>query len=190
MSSHLDLKQIKAPDAFQENAKKVVDFTNTHLKLVIGLAAIFAVGGMSFAFYSSAKKSNALKSSQNLYLAKKSFEKDKSAAQLEQILEKHPNTTSSVETAFILGDEAFAKNEYSKAIEYYLKAEKNTTQPLFKSFSYLAVATSYENLKDFTKAEDFYQKALSLKEKSLRGETLLSLARVQKLKGDTQISPL
>lgn len=60
-----------------------------------------------------------------------------------------------------LGECFEAKKDFKKSIEYYEKAKQSEKGHLFEGIIYMNMARSYENLNEFQKSKDLYEKSIS-----------------------------
>ncbi|MBO7596364.1 MAG: CHAT domain-containing protein [Bacteroidales bacterium] len=87
---------------------------------------------------------------------------------------------------FASGQNAAQRGLYAKAVNYYLKAEKNTKRNYEKSRVYQAIADSYTKLSDYTHAINYYTKLLSIYNGDNRKKIILNLSDLWFLTGQYQ----
>lgn len=209
-NSHLDQKDLKRPDAFQETASSVVEFVNENAKPILaGLALLFAVG-LGYAFYSNHAVHRAEQAESALYevkhqlaeqLAKltpaptkenpnpslpndwQSKAKD-SIERVEKAAKDHSGTRAAFDAYMLLGDIHFVRKDAAHAIEYYQHALNNAVPRSAKPSAQYALAYAYEDLKQYDKASDLMRQVIGSGDSVLRPDALLALGRELTLKGD------
>ena len=183
MSSQLDRKEIKRPDAFQEKAGDLVEFLNQNSKSVIVIvAALFAIG-IGAGLVNNLRNRKAQEADSAFYQAKKALLKGQ-LEPLEKVMHDYKGTRASFEAGLALGDNAFEKKNSAKAVEYYKQALENAKTRPMKAVAQHSLAYSYEDSKQYDQAIDSLHYIVGSEDKSLKIDALMALARNYDLKGD------
>lgn len=198
--SHLDRKELKRPDAFQEKAGAVAEFLskNTKALALAGVALLVVVAGM--AFYSSSKKQKNEQANNAFYNTKKEFVIAASKApktdanweqtlkgdisKLEEFAKNNQGTQAAFEAYLLLGDTYYERDSFEKASEYFKQATANAPSRSMKALAQHSLAYSFEGSKKHDEAIEQLRQVLASGEKPLRGDALMALARNFQLKGD------
>lgn len=213
-TSHLDRKELKRPDVFQEVASPVFNFLGKHTKALIAAGVLALVIFAALLGYSSLKSKKEAEANSALFIARKAFvvalEKtnpaktgpDKTAADtvksdtqwdqtvsaelehLNKFTKDFKGTHAAFEALLIMGDAYFDHNQYAKAGEYYDQALKAAPSRSMKALAEHSAAYAYENAKQYDKAIESLKHVLTSGDKPLKGDTLMALARNFASKGD------
>ena len=198
-TSHLDRKELKRPDAFQERANSALDFLakNARILMIAALLILALVAGA--ALYSNTKSKEDAKANSAFFLVRKPFvtalEKAPKDATWEQAVQSditkvesfakdHKGTQASFEALLLIGDAYFDHGNYSKASDYYKQALDGNRSRSMKALAQHSLAYAHENNKQHDQAIEYLKQVIASGEKSLKGDTLLALGRNFAAKGD------
>jgi predicted negative regulator of RcsB-dependent stress response len=197
-TSHIDRKELKSPDAFQEKANSLVGFINENARTVAAILAVLFALGIGYAAYSSWKDNRADEASSAFFSARKNLQaqlqkttnqnwQSMAAAGLsdvEKVAQKYSGTQAGFESNLILGDTYFEHGQAAKAAEYYNSALKSARGQTQKAMAQYALGYALENEKKYDEAIDAMRGVVSTGNKAFKGEALMALARLYELKGD------
>lgn len=102
---------------------------------------------------------------------------------LRAVIEKHSGTRSGFEARLALGDLYFNHGQADKAVPLYEEATKSSPGTMEKALAFYSLGYAQEGSGKFEQAQQSFDRALSMGETGLRGELLLSVARVQEARG-------
>ncbi len=199
-TSHLDRKALKRPDAFLERINSLFHFINENGKTFLAIIAAMFVVGLGIAFYMNHADKAAHEADSALYEARQMLDKaivkvkDKptewmGAAQpgldeIEKVSKHFAGSRASFEGFLLIGDAYFQHGNAAKAVEYYKAAVDNAKPRAAKPMAQYALAYAYENAKNHDAAIDALRQVISSGDKTLKGDTMMALARNYAMKGD------
>ena len=195
----IDRKSLKKPDLLLFQLKRFFQFLSqaTILWLVLGIVVIFI--GLGVSYFSQSRQKKESLANHELFQVDVSFREESKnktdGTSLEQkfpsTLEKlkkiptlFPSTRAALEAQFRLGSLYFEHGQFSDAEQWFTQATLYSSHGLDKAFAFSSLAYTYENLKNYPKAIEFFQKALAEGEASLKGDLLLGLARCYEAHND------
>ncbi len=108
----------------------------------------------------------------------------KTIAAYEQVVEKNPRTFAAAQALLGIGDLYFNHGNAERASEFYRRARDQAPSRLYESLAGYSLMSSQIELSKWDEALDSGEKALRAGENSLKGELLLSIARIQEEKKD------
>lgn len=200
MSTHLDRKELKRPDAFLSKAEMIVDFVNKNSRALLGGLAILFALGLAIALYTNAQDKKAVDAAGHLFLAKKGLAaaltgvpkeapdwETKAANALQDLAKvgkQFSGTLAGTEAKLLLGDTYYDHGNFGKAAEYYRDAMSSADSKQSKFFAEYSLGYALEQSKQYDAAATEFQNIVKSGDKALRADALLSLARNLELKGD------
>jgi len=104
----------------------------------------------------------------------------KTVAELKNIAQTFDSTPAGVEAMWLLAGLYFDHGDSAKAATWYeMAASKSAKRPMDKALAFSAWATALENLQQWTKAAEIFEKALNQGDPGVKGDALLGMARCQ-----------
>lgn len=198
-TSHLDRKELKRPDAFQERASSTLEFFSKNARaLIVAALGLLAVAA-GVALYSNSKSNQNAAANSAFFLVRKplvtALEKAPKDATWEQSVKEdlgkveafakdHKGTQASFEALLLVGDAYFDHGNYAKASEYYKQALDGGLSRSMKALAQHSLAYAHENAKQNDQAIESLKQVIASGEKSLKGDSLMALARNFAAKGD------
>ncbi|MBI3542374.1 MAG: tetratricopeptide repeat protein [Deltaproteobacteria bacterium] len=208
MSTHLDRKTLKRPDAFLERINSAFAYLADNSRLFLaGLALLFAVG-LGAAFMNSYSDKKAEEADSALFDARKTVDdavaklKDlpkgaeaKPAAevlaaakpgldQVEKVAATFSGSRAAFEARLLLGDMSFRYGQYQQAAEQYKQAVDSARPRAAKPIAQYSLAFAYENLKNHDGAIEALRQVVASGNSMLKSDAEMALARNYALKGD------
>jgi Tfp pilus assembly protein PilF len=98
---------------------------------------------------------------------------------LKSVANQHGGTRAAYESLFTLGNLYFRHGNAEKSIEWFQKALNVSPSTFDKALAMSSLAYAYENTGKPADALSYYEKTLNTGEKTLRADTLFSIARIQ-----------
>ena len=246
---HLDRKSLRRPDGFFSMVSSFFDAASKNTRAMgILLGALLAIGIVA-AFIQNRNAAQADLARSELYLARKSVEKEliafastdpewkaqaakskeerkkaaeknkakdaKGAAKKDEALEEEKPTAEAVafrkldvdakvptgvknlttvtqkfsgtraafEARLALGDLYYQHGQSVKSLPFYEEASKSSPSTFDRALAYYSLGYAYESAAKLPEAQQAFDRALSMGETGLRGELLLSIARIQEARG-------
>ncbi len=102
---------------------------------------------------------------------------------LTAVAQKFSGTRSAFEARLALGDLYYQHGQAEKSVPFYEEASKSAPSTFDRALAYYSLGYAYENAAKLPEAQQAFDRALSMGETGLRGELLLSIARVQEARG-------
>lgn len=197
---YFDRKDLKRPDVFVQQSSIIFTWINQNSKLLVSLGVLVIAGLGVYFGYSSYQSRKSEQASVAVFIAQKSlntaieklaktdpdWEKKTSPDKLEKTAKEFVGTTAAFEAFMLLGDLYFDHSNYTKALGFYKEAAQSVHNRFFKSLAYYSAGYTQENLKQYDGALDSFQQVINFAAKGLKGDTLMAMARVYQLKGDSQ----
>lgn len=200
MTTHLDRKELKRPDAFLEKANSVIHFINENSKVFLaGLGLLFLVA-VGVAAFNGMRERKAEAAENALFSAKAQLadlaEKNKTIAagwestlkpaieRVESVAKEYSGTMAAFEGYSLIADQYYAHGDSGKAAEYYKKAADAAPSRGVKAMANHSLAYAYENSKQYDQAIEALRQVVSSGDKTLKSDALLAMARNYELKGD------
>jgi TolA-binding protein len=200
MSTHLDRKELKRPDAFLSKAEMIVHFANTNSRTILAALGILFSLGLAIAVYTNAQSKKSVEAAGHLFLAKKDLAaalagvpKDaadwetkaaKALDELNKVGKDFNGTLSGTEAQLLAGDTYYDHGNFAKAADYYRDAVKSADSKSSKAFAEYSLGYALEQTKQYDAAASEFQRIVSSGDKALRPDAMVSLARNLELKGD------
>ena len=199
-TSHLDRKALKKPDAFLEKINGLFHFINENGAAFLGILAVLFAIGLGITFYISHVDKAAHEADSALYDARHTLDKavaklkDKPAEWMvaaapglegvEKVSKNFAGSRASFEGFLLIGDAYYQHGNAAKAADYYKLAADNAKPRSAKPVAQYALAYAYENAKNYEGAIDALRQVISSGDKTLKGDSMMALARNYALKGD------
>lgn len=199
-TSHLDRKALKKPDAFLEKINGLFHFINENGGTFLGILAVMFAIGLGITFYMSHVDKQAHEADSALFDARQALDKavakvkDKptewmaAAAPglegLEKVSKSFTGSRASFEGFLLIGDAYYQHGNSAKAADYYKLAAENPKPRSSKAVAQYALAFALENTKNYDGAIDALRQVVSSGDKTLKGDSMMALARNYALKGD------
>ncbi|MBI2606636.1 MAG: tetratricopeptide repeat protein [Deltaproteobacteria bacterium] len=208
-TSHLDRKELKAPDAFLAKTGALFKVVRQNARALFVAAAVALVGSAGYILYQNAKAEKEMKAENELYAAKKSFVEtmsklpkgDAKAAQdwkanskadferFEALARKLPNTAAAYDAWMTLGNINFELGSSDaaaaeRAAQYFEKASTIAQGKSLQATALYAKAYALETLGKYDEAIGALSRLLDSDFKGLKADSLIALARNNELKGD------
>lgn len=200
MTTHLDRKELKRPDAFVVKTTTAFEFIQSNaMAFLVGLALLF-LAVVGWAFYDNMSTHKAEAADTALFDARKelvaALQKTESKPteweqtarpgleKLEKITKEFSGTRAAFEADLVIGDAYYDHGNSSKAIEYYKLAVDAAKPRSSKPVALHALAYAYENAKQYDQAIEALRQILASGDRPLKSDSLLAMARDFELKGD------
>ena len=169
MSEKISRKLLKRPDKILRSLWEGFEWAEGHLKVLVFMGGgIFAVAAIvvGFSTFKTHKEHKALGS---YYDALKAFEKKQADSKgkadpkeelewLSSVGKTHQSSEAGYLAHMKLGEYYLAQNNFDKAIEAFLKAEKGASNQFYKVLVYYNLGYAYEMKGSFLEAIDSFKK--------------------------------
>lgn len=188
-------KQQEQLDFFARLTAALEKFITEHLKTIIiavGVIAVALAAYFTVDYMSDRKESTAYSAFGKVYLEYKEIvpgtpgdsgsveggagpyaQKVELVDDFKKIIESYPKTNAASESAYIIGNILYEAVRYDEALEYFIKSREIRPKSLVAVISMKGEAACYEQMEDYTAAEEAYKKILDEYEDSF----LVPLAR-------------
>lgn len=191
---------LNEPDEFITFSTKLFAFVMAHkIQISSAIGVVFVLTALiSGYFYSLNKAEN--RASALLGKCMAGYETilqdkkpDKACTDIEKdfqiIFEKYSNTAAEKFARLDYANICYNAGDYGKAITMYKKAVKYfDTQPLFKNLILSGLAYSYEGMKDFKTAAEYFEKIVKADDALMKDEALFNLGCLYASTGDSSRS--
>jgi tetratricopeptide (TPR) repeat protein len=104
--------------------------------------------------------------------------------ELETVAAQHKGTVPAYEAFMKLGDVNYQTGDYARAAGFFERAVDGAPTKFFKAMALYSQGMALEGMKDYKKALERFNSALSIGEPGLKGELLMALARNSLAAGD------
>jgi tetratricopeptide (TPR) repeat protein len=186
-------------DIFTKITKKIELFIVKYLKvIVISVSVVIVALALYFSIdrIYSKKEENADKAFSKVYLVYKRLLRENEEETTEEekteklldlnedfkiVINDYPNSKAAMKSAYFIGNTLFNSGKYEEAIEFYKKGYSNKGKTFYVSMlCLLSEASCYEQLEDYEKAEQVYEKILKdFDEEFIIPFTLYNLGQIQ-----------
>lgn len=208
-TSHLDRKELKAPDAFLMKTGALFKVVQRNARVLLVAVAAALVGSAGYVLYQNAKAEKEMRAESELYAAKKRFVEtmsklpkgDAKAAQdwkadskadferFEALARKLPDTTAAYDAWMTLGNINFEVGSFDtasaeKAVQYFDRAAAIARGKNLQAIALYSKAYALENLGKYDEAIGVLSRLVESDFKGLKADSLVALARNNELKGD------
>lgn len=199
MSTHLDRKELKRPDAFQDKAGALFEFARENVKALVAGAALLAAVVAAFLLYSHFRDAKNEEANSAFFITQRDFAAAAAKApktgdwesalkpelaRAEELTKKFKGTQAAYEAQLMMGDAYYDHANYAKAAEYYKQATEASVSQSMKALARHSLAYAYEGAKQYDAAIEQLKQVVGSGEKSLRGDALMALGRNYAAKGD------